>query len=79
MPPVREWAWKAPVPFKEVSAVGSDRPKDCRLGMGSGERVGDVPALLGVASTPAQVFVRKMPPRGETAVDGQTGEEYHAD
>ena len=30
------------------------------------------------AETPAQAFV-KMPPRGETVVDGQTGEEYHAD
>ena len=29
--------------------------------------------------TPAQAFVRKMPPRGETVVDGQTGEEYHAE
>ena len=29
--------------------------------------------------TPAQAFVRKMPPRGETVVDGQTGEEHHAE
>ncbi len=28
--------------------------------------------------TPAQAFVRKMPPKGETVIDEQTGEEYHA-
>ena len=27
--------------------------------------------------TPAQAFVRKMPLKGETAIDEQTGEEYH--
>ena len=27
--------------------------------------------------TPAQTFVRKMPPKGETVIDEQTGEEYH--
>ncbi len=26
--------------------------------------------------TPAQAFVRKMPPKGEIVVDEQTGEEY---
>ena len=48
--PVPERAWKTPVPPKEVPAASCDRPKDRRLGMGSGERVGGVPALLGVAS-----------------------------
>ena len=28
--------------------------------------------------TPAQAFVRKMPPKGETVIDEQTGEEYRA-
>ena len=28
--------------------------------------------------TPAQAFVRKMPQKGETVIDEQTGEEYHA-
>ena len=27
--------------------------------------------------TPAQAFVRKMPPKGEVVIDEQTGEEYH--
>ena len=26
--------------------------------------------------TPAQAFVRKMPKKGQTVIDGQTGEEY---
>ena len=29
--------------------------------------------------TPAQAFKRKMPPAGETVVDGQTGQEYRAE
>ena len=36
--------------------------------------------FLGVGGeneTPAHAFIRKMPPRGETVVDKQTGEEYH--
>ena len=28
--------------------------------------------------TPAQAFVRKMPPKGETVIDKQAGEEYDA-
>ena len=28
--------------------------------------------------TPAQAFVREMPPNGETVIDEQTEEEYHA-
>ena len=31
----------------------------------------------GENETPAHAFIRKMPPRGETVVDKQTGEEYH--
>ena len=27
--------------------------------------------------TPAQAYERKMPPAGETVIDGQTREEYH--
>ena len=26
---------------------------------------------------PAEAFVRKMPPKGQTVIDEQTGEEYH--
>ena len=36
--------------------------------------------FLGVGGeneTPTHAFIRKMPPRGETVVDKQTGEEYH--
>ena len=66
MPPVRERAWKAPVPPKEVSAVG-------------GERVGGVPAIPSVAPTPAYTFVRKISPGGDTAVDEQAGDGYHAE
>lgn len=44
--PVRERAWKVPVSPKEVPAVGGDRPKDCRLGMGSSEHVGGVLPFL---------------------------------
>ena len=29
--------------------------------------------------TPAQAFLRKMPPKGETVTDAQTGEEYRAE
>ncbi len=29
--------------------------------------------------TPAQAFVRKMPPKGEIVIDEQTGEEYHVE
>ena len=79
MPPVRERAWKAPVPPKEVSAVGGDRPKDCRLGMGSCERVGGVPAIPSVVPTLAYAFVRKISPGGDTAVDEQAGDGYHAE
>ena len=28
--------------------------------------------------TPARAFVRKVSPKGETVIDEQTGEEYHA-
>ena len=28
--------------------------------------------------TPVQAYARKMPEEGQTVVDGQTGEEYHA-
>ena len=31
----------------------------------------------GENETPTHAFIRKMPPRGETVVDKQTGEEYH--
>ena len=31
----------------------------------------------GESETPAHAFIRKMPSRGETVVDKQTGEEYH--
>ena len=31
------------------------------------------------AETLTEALVRKTPPRGETVVDGQTGEEYHAE
>ena len=31
----------------------------------------------GESETLAHAFIRKMPPRGETVVDKQTGEEYH--
>ena len=31
----------------------------------------------GASETLAHAFIRKMPPRGETAVEKQTGEEYH--
>ena len=31
----------------------------------------------GGEETPAEAFVRKMPPRGEIVVDEQTGEEHH--
>ena len=33
----------------------------------------------GGEETPAEAFVRKMPPRGEIVVDEQTGEEYRAE
>ena len=33
----------------------------------------------GNGETPAQAFMRKMAPAGETVVDGQTGEEYRAE
>ena len=29
--------------------------------------------------TPAKAYARKMPPKGEIVVDGQTGEEYRAE
>ena len=29
--------------------------------------------------TPAKAYARKIPPKGEIAVDGQTGEEHRAE